>query len=68
MNLVRMTGPTPQPSRKAPRFVWDVAVVDSSNRPLGTVYRVTSFRRALALSGDMARDRRLHLWVDAQPR
>lgn len=62
--LVRMTGPHPSQFR-AHKPVWNVAIVDAERRPLGTVYRVFSFRRAVFLSSDMARDRRLYLQIEA---
>ena len=69
--LVHMTGPHPSRTRRGgkARSVWRVAVVAAADRePTSIVYRCLSYRRALALSCNMARDRRLFLHMEALPR
>ncbi len=68
--LVHMTGP--HPSRlllRGKRFpVWSVAIVSGEGgKPMSKVYRCFSYRRAVSLSCNMARDRRLFLRVEALP-
>ena len=65
--IVRMTGPHPSRIRHAARLrpVWHVSIVDTENTPQGTLYRVLSYQRAVTLSCNMARDRKLYLHVDA---
>ena len=69
--IVHMTGP--HPSRRLregrPHPVWRVAIVAAADqKPTSTVYRCLSYRRAVSLSCSMARDRRLHLHMEALPR
>ena len=69
-SIVHMTGPHPSRIRRAgkPHSVWNVAVVVAADqKPKGTVYRCLSYRRAVSLSCNMARDRRLHLHMEAKP-
>ena len=69
--IVHMTGPHPSRTRREgkPHFVWSVAVVAAADQePTSTVYRCLSYRRAVSLSCNMARDRRLHLHMEALPR
>ena len=67
--LVEMTGPHPsriwRGGKRVP--VWCVAVRDTARVPISTVYTVLSYSRAVSLSCNMARDRRLFLRVDALP-
>ena len=65
--IVRMTGPHPSRIWHADRAcpVWHVSIVDAGNTPQGTLYRVLSYQRAVTLSCNMARDRKLYLHVDA---
>ena len=67
--LIRMTGPHPSRIRRGGKPVptWFVAVVDSQQKPQATIYKCLSYRRAVALSCNMARDRRLFLHMDALP-
>jgi len=63
--FVHMTGPHPAGKRR----VWKVALVSTHDRvPTGTVYEVLSYGRAVALSCNMARDRRLYLHIEALSR
>jgi len=69
--IVHMTGPHPsRPKRHGKAYpIWRVAVVTIDDmEPAGIVYRVLSYRRAVSLSCNMARDRRLHLHMEALPR
>ena len=68
--LIRMTGPHPSRIRRAGRAlpVWHVALVDTKGEQQGMIYRCLSYRRAVSLSCDMARDRRLFLHMEALPR
>lgn len=68
--IVHMTGPHPSCNPRAGKAhpVWSVAVVAADQKPTSTVYRCLSYRRAVALSCRMARDRRLHLHLEALPR
>ena len=68
--LVRMTGPHASRLSRSRRWgsVWQVAITGEDNQPLGTVYRCLSYRRAVSLSCNMARDRRLFLHMDGLPR
>ena len=69
--LVHMTGPHPSRTRRGgrPHPVWRVAVVAAADRePTSIVYRCLSYHRALSLSCNMARDRRLFLHMEALPR
>ena len=65
--IVRMTGPHPSRIRCADRAcpVWHVSLVDAGDKPQGMVYRVLSYQRAVTLSCNMARDRRLYLHMEA---
>ena len=65
--IVRMTGPHPSRIRRADRScaVWHVSIVDAGNTPRGTLYRVLTYQRAVTLSCNMARDRKLYLHMDA---
>ena len=67
--LIHMTGPHPSRIRRAGKPVpaWHVAIVDSKERPSVTVYKCLSYGRAVLLSCNMARDRRLFLHMDALP-
>ena len=68
--LIRMTGPHPSRVRRGgmPVPAWHVAVVDAEEKPPATVYKCLSYRRAVLLSCNMARDRQLFLHMDALPR
>ena len=70
--IVHMTGPHPSRIRRGgrPHPVWSVAIVTAADQkqPTSTVYRCLSYRRAVSLSCSMARDRRLHLHMEALPR
>ena len=69
--IVQMTGPHPSHTQRKgkPYPVWRVAVVAAADqKPKSTVYRCLSYRRAVSLSCNMARDRRLHLHMEALPR
>ena len=65
--IVRMTGPHPSHIRHAGRAcpLWHVSIVDAGNTSQGTLYRGLSYQRAVTLSCNMARDRKLYLHVDA---
>ena len=68
--IVHMTGPHRSRIRREgkPRSVWNVAVIVAADQePASTVYRCLSYRRAVSLSCNMARDRRLHLHMEALP-
>ena len=68
--IVHMTGPHRSRIRREgqPHSVRSVAVVAAADQePTSTVYRCLSYRRAVALSCNMARDRRLHLHMEALP-
>ena len=68
--IVHMTGPHPASQRRKGRspLIWRVAIVTAAHqKPTGTVYRCLSYHRAVSLSCNMARDRRLHLHMDALP-
>lgn len=67
--LIRMTGPHPSRIQRGgrPAPTWHVAIVDSEEKPKATVYRCLSYRRAVSLSCNMARDRRMFLHMDALP-
>ena len=68
--IVHMTGPHCSRIRREgkPRSVWNVAVVAAADQePTTTVYQCWSYRRAVSLSCNMARDRRLHLHMEALP-
>ena len=69
--LVHMTGPHASRIKRKGRAlsVWRVAVVAAADqKPTSTVYRCLSYRRAVLLSCNMAKDRRLHLHMEALPR
>ena len=68
--IVHMTGPQPSRIRRGgrPHPVWSVAIVAADRKPTSTVYRCLSYSRAVSLSCSMARDRRLHLHIEALPR
>jgi hypothetical protein len=68
--LIRMTGPYPSRVKCGGRMLhfWDVSLVNNLYEPQGTVYRVLSYRRAVSLSCNMARDRKLFLHMEAMPR
>ena len=65
--IVHMTGPHPSRTRREgmPHCVWSVAVIAADHMPASTVYQCLSYRRAVSLSCSMARDRRLHLHMEA---
>ena len=67
--IVHMTGPHPSRIRREgkPHSVWNVAIVADGQKPTGTVYQCLSYGRAVSLSCNMARDRRLHLHMEALP-
>ena len=67
--IVHMTGPHCSRIRREgkPRSVWSVAVVAADQKPTSTVYQCLSYGRAVSLSCNMARDRRLHLHMEALP-
>jgi len=67
--LIRMTGPHSSRIRRSGKPVpaWHVAVVDSEEKPQGAVYKCLSYRRAVLLSCNMERDRRLFLRMEALP-
>ena len=70
-SIVHMTGPHPSRIRREgkPRSVWNVAVVIAADqKPTSTIYRCLSYRRAVSLSCNLARDRRLFLHMEALPR
>lgn len=68
--IIRMTGPHPSRIRREGKSVpaWHVAIVDSEEKPHGAIYKCLSYRRAVSLSCNMARDRRLFLHMEALPR
>ena len=68
--IVHMTGPYPSRHWRGgrPHPVWSVAIVAADQKPTSTVYRCLNYRRAVALSCSIARDRRLHLHMEALPR
>ena len=68
--LIHMTGPHSSRIQRDGKSlaVWHVAVVDSEANPQGAVYKCLTYRRAVSLSCNMARDRRLFLHLDALPR
>ena len=69
--IVQMTGPhTARLKRKGrAQPVWQVAVVAAADqKPMSTVYRCMSYGSAVFLSCNMAKDRRLHLHIEALPR
>ena len=69
--IVQMTGPHPSRTQRQgkPYPVWRGAVVAAADqKPKSTVYRCLSYRRAVSLSCNMARDRRLFLHMEALPR
>jgi hypothetical protein len=69
--IVHMTGPHPSRTWRGgkPHSVWNVAVVAGTEQEAtSTVYRCLSYRRAVSLSCNMARDRRLFLHMEALPR
>ena len=69
--IVKMTGPH-QGAVKVdgrPRPAWKVAVISrEAQRATSKVYLCLSYRRAVALSCDMAHDRKLFLHLEALPR
>ena len=58
---IRMTGPYPSQSKRGRKEYpsWQVALVNRGNEPQGPIYQCLNYRRAVALSCNMARDRRL---------
>lgn len=68
--IVHMTGPHPSRIRRGgrPLPAWEVAVISQEKGPLGKVYRCLSNRRAVSLSCNMAKDRRLFLHMEALPK
>ena len=51
-----------------PRLAWNVAVFSTEdNHPKSTIYKVLNYTRAVSLSCNMARDRRLFLHLEAFP-
>jgi hypothetical protein len=68
--FVQVTGPYPLRSQRKGRrrHFWNVAVIAAAERkPLSVVYQCQSYRGAVALSCDMARDRKLFLHIEALP-
>ena len=67
--LIRMTGPHLSRIRREGKQlpVWRVAVVATDDQPTGIVYKCLSYRRAVSLSCNMARDRCLYLHMEALP-
>lgn len=67
--LIRMTGPHLSQVRRGgkPASIWRVAIVGYDDQPVSTVYRCLSYRRAVSLSCNMARDRELFLHMEALP-
>lgn len=67
--IVEMTGPHPSRIRRGGKRlpVWHVAVRDAARVPISIVYTVLSYARAVSLSCNMARDRRLFLMINALP-
>ena len=68
--FIEMTGPHPSQVRRRgkPASIWRVAVVSGDGRePQSTIYKVFTYRRAVGLACDMARDRRLFLHMEAVP-
>ena len=69
--IVQMTGPhVPRSKRERKSHpIWRVAVVTAADqKPMSTVYQCQSYSSAVYLSCNMAKDRRLHLHVEALPR
>jgi hypothetical protein len=66
-----MSGPHRLPSARHFRQSreWRVMIVESlaPAEPAGKIYRLSSFSRAVNLAGDMSRDRRLGLQINASP-
>ena len=51
-----------------PRLAWNVAVFSTKdNHPKSIIYKVLNYTRAVSLSCNMARDRRLFLHLEAFP-
>ncbi|MBX7210413.1 MAG: hypothetical protein K1X78_19030 [Verrucomicrobiaceae bacterium] len=70
-NIVRMTGPHlgAVTNGRTSRPAWKVAIISCQDRvPTSKVYQCLSYRRAVALSCNMAHDRKLHLHLEALPR
>jgi hypothetical protein len=67
--FVQMTGPHPSRIwRGGTRLpAWEVAVISPERQPFGKVYRCLSYRRAVSLSCNIARDRLLYLHFHALP-
>ena len=68
--IVKMTGPHWDTSSASgrPRLAWKVAVLSTEdNHPKSTIYKVLNYTRAVFLSCNMARDRRLFLHLEALP-
>lgn len=67
--LIRMTGPHPSRIQcgGVPVPAWHVTIVDAKDAPQGAIYKCLSYRRAVSLSCNMARDRRPFLHMDALP-
>ena len=69
--IVQMTGPhtTRSKRERKTRPIWRVGVVAAADqKPLSTVYQCQSYGSAVLLSCNMAKDRRLHLYMAALPR
>ena len=69
--IVQMTGPHAPRSKREGRArpIWRVAVVAATDqKPKSTVYQCQSYGSAVLLSCNMAKDRRLHLYMAALPR
>jgi hypothetical protein len=69
--IVKVTGPHPALLRwrGKPAKIWRVAIVSLVDRkPKGMVYRCMSYTRAVSLSCNMARDRKLFLHLEALPK
>jgi hypothetical protein len=67
--IVRMTGPHPSRIQRGGCTLpaWHVSLIDDTKTPFGCVYKVLSYGRAISLSCNMARDRRLFLHMEALP-
>ena len=69
--IVHMTGPHRSRHRRGgrPHPIWRVAIISAAEQnPTSTVYRCLSYRRAVSLSCNIARDRRLFFHMEALPR
>ena len=67
--IVRMTGPHPSRIQRGGCTLpaWHVSLADDRQKQIGTAYRCLSYGRAMSLSCNMARDRKLFLHMEALP-